>query len=91
MVTTALRVALALLPLLVSPARATSPEFSGDLHFPLHARATNKDGSSPLYKNPHADIESRVNDLLPRMTIEEKVAQLYVLSLLKCCSYLRVA
>ncbi|KAH9853219.1 glycoside hydrolase superfamily [Lenzites betulinus] len=76
MVAPALRVALALLPLLVSPARATSPEFSGDLHFPLHARATNKDGSAPLYKNPHADIESRVNDLLPRMTIEEKVAQL---------------
>lgn len=47
-----------------------------DLHFPLQARATNKDGSLPKYKNPAAPIEDRVNDLLPRMTIEEKVAQL---------------
>lgn len=53
-------------------------EVRDDLHFPLAARATNKDGSSPVYKNPHASIEHRVNDLLPRMTLEEKVAQLYV-------------
>lgn len=32
--------------------------------------------STPLYKNPKASIEARVNDLLPRMTLEEKVAQL---------------
>ena len=32
--------------------------------------------SAPLYKNPNADIEDRVNDLLGRMTIEEKVAQM---------------
>ena len=49
-----------------------------DLHFHIHARATNKDGSQPVYKNPAASIEARVNDLLPRMTLEEKVAQLYV-------------
>ncbi|KAI0070156.1 glycoside hydrolase [Panus rudis PR-1116 ss-1] len=48
----------------------------GDLHFPLEARGTNKDGSVPLYKNPKASIEDRVNDLLPRMSIQEKVAQL---------------
>ena len=48
----------------------------GDLHFPLHARATNKDGSTPIYKNPHASIEDRVNDLLPRMSVEEKVSQM---------------
>ncbi|KZV72163.1 glycoside hydrolase family 3 protein [Peniophora sp. CONT] len=47
-----------------------------DLHFHLHARATNKDGSSPVYKDPAASIEDRVNDLLPRMTVQEKVAQL---------------
>ncbi|KAI0686420.1 glycoside hydrolase superfamily [Cytidiella melzeri] len=47
-----------------------------NLHFPLHARATNKDGSVPLYKNPAAAIEDRVSDLLPRMTLQEKVAQL---------------
>lgn len=49
-----------------------------DMHFPLHARGTNTDGSLPLYKNAHASIEDRINDLLPRMTIEEKVAQLCV-------------
>ncbi|KAG8943685.1 hypothetical protein FRC04_002585 [Tulasnella sp. 424] len=31
---------------------------------------------TPLYKNPKAAIEDRINDLLPRMTLEEKVAQL---------------
>ncbi|KAG8715834.1 hypothetical protein FRC09_016268 [Ceratobasidium sp. 395] len=31
---------------------------------------------TPLYKNPKAPIEDRVKDLLSRMTIEEKVAQL---------------
>lgn len=30
----------------------------------------------PLYKDPNAKIEDRVNDLLGRMTIEEKVAQM---------------
>ncbi|KAI0033860.1 glycoside hydrolase family 3 protein [Vararia minispora EC-137] len=48
----------------------------GDQHFPLHARATNRDGSKPVYKDPSAAIEERVNDLLPRMTVQEKVAQL---------------
>ncbi|KAI0773508.1 glycoside hydrolase [Fomes fomentarius] len=51
-------------------------EVRDDLHFPLAARATNKDGSLPVYKNPHASIEDRVKDLLPRMTLEEKVGQL---------------
>ncbi|KAI5117718.1 hypothetical protein M0805_001804 [Coniferiporia weirii] len=46
------------------------------LPFHLHARASNKDGSKPLYKNPSAGIEERVEDLLGRMTVEEKVAQL---------------
>lgn len=46
------------------------------LPFYLHARAENKDGSSPVYKDPTADIEDRVSDLLSRMTVEEKVAQL---------------
>ena len=53
-----------------------------DLHFPLEARATNKDGSLPTYKNAQASIEERVNDLLPRMTIEEKVSQMYVILIL---------
>ncbi|KAI9566682.1 family 3 glycoside hydrolase [Boletus coccyginus] len=47
-----------------------------DLHFSLEARGSNLDGSLPIYKNPDASIEDRVNDLLPRMTVQEKVAQL---------------
>lgn len=62
-----------------------SLEVRGDLHFPLHARGTNNDGSLPVYKNPKASIEDRVNDLLPRMTLEEKVAQMYVVSLTSLC------
>jgi beta-glucosidase len=32
--------------------------------------------SSPPYKNPHLPVEQRVADLLGRMTIEDKKAQL---------------
>jgi beta-glucosidase len=39
-----------------------------------HAAYTN--GSIPLYKNPNATIEARVEDLLSRMTIEDKASQL---------------
>ena len=52
------------------------PDSDDSLHFHLHARATNKDGSNPIYKNAKAKIEDRVADLLPRMTVQEKVAQL---------------
>ncbi|KAG7093367.1 hypothetical protein E1B28_007049 [Marasmius oreades] len=44
--------------------------------FTLESRATNIDGSLPTYKNPEASIEDRIGDLLPRMTLEEKVSQL---------------
>ncbi|KAG7123467.1 Periplasmic beta-glucosidase like protein [Verticillium longisporum] len=30
----------------------------------------------PVYKNPNADVDDRVSDLLKRMTVEEKTAQL---------------
>lgn len=50
-----------------------------DLHFSVEARGSNLDSSLPIYKNPNASIEDRVNDLLPRMTVQEKVAQLRVL------------
>ncbi len=33
----------------------------------------------PLYKNPKAPIEERVEDLLKRMTMEEKVSQLFAI------------
>src|SRR5579863_2058604 len=31
---------------------------------------------TPAYRNPNLPVEQRINDLLPRMTLEEKVAQL---------------
>ena len=33
-------------------------------------------GKTPLYKNPNAPVEKRVQDLLSRMTAEEKMAQI---------------
>ncbi len=32
--------------------------------------------SRPLYQDPHAPVEARVSDLLSRMTLQEKIAQL---------------
>ncbi|KAF9037100.1 glycoside hydrolase family 3 protein [Panaeolus papilionaceus] len=46
------------------------------LHFSLEKRQDNLDGSKPVYKNPKASIEARVNDLLPRMSVAEKVSQI---------------
>jgi len=45
----------------------------------LVGAATAKSSPSPkqpLYRNPTAPVEARVNDLLKRMTLEEKVAQM---------------
>ena len=36
----------------------------------------NKNGTMDLYENPEAPIEERIEDLLSRMTLEEKIAQL---------------
>lgn len=49
------------------------------LHFSIEKRAENLDGTVPVYKNPSASVEDRLNDLLPRMTVEEKVAQMSVI------------
>ena len=35
-----------------------------------------QNGSKPLYKNPDAPVNDRVDDLLSRMTIEDKMGQL---------------
>jgi beta-glucosidase len=32
--------------------------------------------AAPIYKDPHQSVEARVNDLISRMTLDEKVAQL---------------
>lgn len=40
------------------------------------AAASQATSSQPLYKNPHASIDDRVSDLLKRMSVQEKMAQL---------------
>src|SRR5512139_1874825 len=42
----------------------------------VHATPPGQTPSPPTYKDPAAPVEARVADLLGRMTIEEKVAQL---------------
>ena len=42
-------------------------------------RAARTQGPTPVYKNPRLSVERRVADLLGRMTLEEKVAQLVCL------------
>ncbi|KAF9224664.1 family 3 glycoside hydrolase [Gyrodon lividus] len=64
------------LSLALSTAAVNHLSVRDDLHFPIEARGTNTDGSLPIYKDPDAPIENRVNDLLPRMTVQEKISQL---------------
>ena len=45
----------------------------------LRAPAASSQGATPDYKNPRLPVERRVADLLGRMTLEEKVAQLVCL------------
>ncbi|KKK22759.1 putative beta-glucosidase [Aspergillus rambellii] len=42
----------------------------------LCAGLTAARGASPVYKDPNASIEDRISDLLGRMTVEDKMAQL---------------
>jgi len=37
---------------------------------------TNDNDSDPIYQNPNYSVEERVNDLLSRMTLEEKIGQM---------------
>lgn len=46
------------------------------LPFSFWCQAQQKPSGMPLYKNAKAPIEARVNDLVARMTIEEKAGQL---------------
>jgi beta-glucosidase len=45
-------------------------------HKPRHASAPSRPSDARLYKNAAAPISARVEDLLKRMTLEEKVAQI---------------
>ena len=39
----------------------------------------NKNGKKDIYENPEADIESRIDDLLKQMTLDEKTCQMCTL------------
>ncbi len=61
------------------PADSAPPKAKAAAHKPLKAKkpAPAKAASgTPLYKDATAPIDARVNDLLARMTLEEKVAQI---------------
>ncbi|KAF8230984.1 family 3 glycoside hydrolase [Tricholoma matsutake] len=49
---------------------------SNGLHFSLQSCAMNIDGLFQTYKNPQVPIEHRINNLLPCMSLAEKIAQL---------------
>ncbi|MBB5518981.1 glycoside hydrolase family 3 N-terminal domain-containing protein [Amphiplicatus metriothermophilus] len=57
-----------------TPARA--PLAAAALTFATVASAAAQEEKTPLYKNPEAPVEARVDDLLARMTLEEKIAQI---------------
>ncbi|CAE6455078.1 unnamed protein product [Rhizoctonia solani] len=61
-----------------STSRSTSYSFSTTRTTTRTSTSTSTSSPSgrPLYKDPNASIDDRVKDLIPRMTIEEKVAQL---------------
>jgi beta-glucosidase len=46
------------------------------LLFSSHVGADSSAKATPIYKNPKASVDDRVQDLLSRMTIQEKTAQL---------------
>lgn len=53
-------------------------EFSvyGEGGVPVTPTVTRTPGSGPIYKDPNAAIPDRVNDLLARMTLDEKIGQM---------------
>ena len=44
--------------------------------YPVHAYAKETAEAGALYKNPEAPVDARVRDLLTKMTLEEKIAQI---------------
>jgi beta-glucosidase len=47
---------------------------------PVFVFAQTKNKAVPVYKNPSAPVEARVKDLLSRMTLQEKIAQMQDIS-----------
>jgi beta-glucosidase len=50
--------------------------FAGTAGYPVQAYAKEAAAASPLYKDATASVDARVNDLLAKMTLEEKIAQI---------------
>ena len=45
----------------------------------IQFRDLNKNGKLDIYEDPTADTESRVNDLVSQMTLEEKAGAMFVM------------
>lgn len=63
-------------PLLFDRANNPKPAFEAVIQVARAKPATATQGPSPPYKNPSLPIEKRVDDLVSRMTFEEKVSQM---------------
>jgi beta-glucosidase len=50
--------------------------FAGTAGYPVQAYAKEAAAASPLYKDATASVDARVNDLLAKMTLAEKIAQI---------------
>jgi beta-glucosidase len=50
--------------------------FAGTAGYSVQAYAKEAAAASPLYKDATASVDARVNDLLAKMTLEEKIAQI---------------
>jgi beta-glucosidase len=50
--------------------------FAASAAYPVQAYAKEATAANPVYKDAKAPLEARVNDLLAKMTLEEKVAQI---------------
>jgi beta-glucosidase len=49
---------------------------AGTAAYPIQVRAKEAASANPLYKDAKAPVEARVDDLIKRMTLEEKIAQI---------------
>jgi beta-glucosidase len=49
---------------------------AGYAAYPTHAQTTAASEARPIYKNAKAPVDARVADLLSKMTLEEKIAQI---------------
>ncbi|KAI9148235.1 putative beta-glucosidase C [Paramyrothecium foliicola] len=65
-----------ILAALAASSKASAASVKGDRWSPLQSRASSNT-SVPIYKDPSHCVDDRVEDLLSRMTLEEKAGQMF--------------